>query len=95
MEAGGIPFGEWVRERFKSHDSRIRSIHDKASHLERELGKQDRSLIEMRGELRELKEDTAEVRKTLNRIVWGLFGAIAVGLMFVVAVGTLIIQAAH
>lgn len=89
-----MPLREWISERFKSYDSRIRSNHDKLQVQERELNKQGRSMVRIEEQLADQKGDLEDLKKTLNRIMWGLFGAIGVGLMFVVAVGSLVIQAA-
>lgn len=95
MEAGGVTLREWIQERFTSFDARIKSNHDAISDIRRAGGKRQEKIIKMESTLEDLVDDMAEVKKTLQRIMWGLFGAIAVGLMFVVAVGTLVIQAAH
>lgn len=85
---------EWIQERFTSFDSRIKSNHDAIAEVRRRGGKQQEKMIEMEGTLDNLADDIAEMKNTMKWIVRGLFGAIAVGLMFVVAVATLVLQAA-
>lgn len=94
MEAGGIPLREWITDKLSGFDSRIRSNHDSIGKVRERQGKQQEKLIKIESTLNDLKEDMGEMKNTLRWIMRGLFGAIAVGLMFVVAVGTLIIQAA-
>lgn len=94
MEASAAKLGI-IEERMRSYDSRIRSNHDNIAKTRDRLGKQGENLIRIEAKLEEQSADIADLKKTLTWIVRGLFGAIAVGLMFVVAVGTLIIQAAH
>lgn len=95
MEAGGISLKEWINERFKRYDSRLRDAESKMSDQEKAINAQDRSLVKIDAKLSEQGTDIEEMKQTLNRIMWGLFGAIAVGLMFVVAVVTLVVQAVH
>lgn len=93
MEAG-VTLREWLNDRFENIDSRIKSNHDSIAKQRSRTGKQQEKIIEMEGALEGLADDIAEMKGTMKWIVRGLFGAIAVGLMFVVAVASLVIQAA-
>jgi hypothetical protein len=95
MEAGGIPLRDWIADRFKNYDARIRSNHDRVADQQRELNTQGRSLVKIEEQLKDQGEDIAEMKNDMKWIKRGLFGAIAVGLMFTVAVSTLVIQVAH
>lgn len=89
----GFPLSlERLDERQRSADTRIRSVHDGLAKLREEKEKQGRALVRIEGQLEEQANDISDLKKILTRILWGLFGAIGVGLMFVVAVATLIIQ---
>ena len=94
MEGSGITLREWIDDRLKGFDSRIRSNHDSLSKVRERQGKQQEKLIKIESTLEDLSDDIGEMKNTMRWIVRGLFGAIAVGLMFVVAVATLVVQAA-
>jgi hypothetical protein len=53
------------------------------------------ALIRIEGKVEEQGDDIAEMKNDMKWIKRGLFGAIAVGMMFTVAVASLVIQAAH
>lgn len=94
MEGSGISLREWINERFRSYDSRIRSNHDNLAKQAGEINQQGRDLVGMRGEVKDQGEDIKEMKEDMKWIKRGLFGAIAVGMMFTVAVASLVIQAA-
>lgn len=91
---GGISLREWMEEKFRSYDSRLRSNHDSISKFRDKQGKQGETLVEINGKLEEQSNDIAELKEDMKWIKRGLFGAIAVGLMFVVGVFTVAIQLA-
>jgi predicted nucleic acid-binding Zn-ribbon protein len=93
MEARGLSV-EVLNERFNTLHARTKSHHDSISKLREEKELQGKALVRMEEQLENQGEDIAEMKKTMTWIVRGLFGAIAVGLMFVVAVVTLIVQVA-
>jgi hypothetical protein len=92
MEAGGVSLRDWIRERFESYDTRLRSHHDRLGNVQERQSRDGETLVEIKATQREQGADIVEMKKDLKAIKWGLFSAIAVGLMFVVAVGTLIVQ---
>lgn len=94
MEASGITLRQWITERFDQFDARTKSNHDAIADLRRSGGKRQEKIIKMESTLEDLSDDIAEMKNTMKWIVRGLFGAIAVGLMFVVAVASLVLQAA-
>lgn len=89
----GFPLSlERLDERMRTAHARIRSNHDKISKVEEKQGEQAEAMVEIRGQLNELSEDLKEIKDQVKWLLRGVFGAIAVGLMFVVAVGSLIVQ---
>jgi hypothetical protein len=92
MESGGVPLREWIADRFTSFDARIRSNHDKISRLGQSVSEHNTSYAELRIELRDAIEDIKEMKGDMKWIKRGLFGAIAVGLMFTISVAALIVQ---
>lgn len=93
MEVGGKI--AVIEERIRSYDSRIRSNHDNIGKAHDRISRQGEGLIRIEAKLDEQAADIAEMKQTMKWIVRGLFGAIAVGLMFVVAVASLVVQAAR
>lgn len=81
-------------ERIRNQEARIRSNHDSISKLRDQDRKKGEALVRIEEQLDDQSSDLGDLKKIMTRILWGLFGAIAVGLMFVVAVATLIIQTA-
>lgn len=94
MESGGVPIRQWVMERFESMDARIRSNHDTIRELRSSKETDGRKLVRIEEQLKDLGNDMAEMKSTMKWILRGIIGAIGVGLMFVVAVASLIVQAA-
>lgn len=89
---GKNPSLEVLEERIQSQDVRIRSNYDSVSTLREEDRRKGEALARIESRLQDQSLDLADLKKTLTRILWGLFGAIAVGLMFIVAVATLVVN---
>jgi predicted nucleic acid-binding Zn-ribbon protein len=83
---------ERLDERMRTAHARIRSNHDKLGRVEDRQGKQAEAMVEIRGQLTDVSEDLKEIKDQVKWLLRGVFGAIAVGLMFVVAIGSLIVQ---
>lgn len=89
----GAPLSlEVIGERLRSFESRIRSNHDSLAKMREREGKRGEAFVRLEAKVDEQAADITEIKTTLSRILWGLFAAIGVGLMFVVAVATLIFQ---
>lgn len=95
MEGNGITLRQWVQDRFESYDARIKSVHDGLGDSRKEINNQGRSLVKIEEQLNDQREDIAEMKNDLKWIKRGIFGAIAVGLMFTIAVANLVVQVAH
>lgn len=98
MEGGIFSDPGWqgrVDEKLRSFDSRIRSNHDRASRVAEKQGKQGELLVEIKGDIKNISDDVAELKSQFKWVLRGLFAAIGVGLLFIVAVANLIIQVAH
>lgn len=89
MEAGTIAE---IRAGLRVLESRVDGIHHGLGQVRGQTAKHDVSLGVVSTELANIKEDIHELNGKMTWVVRGLFAAIAVGLMFVVAVATLIIQ---
>ena len=85
---------ERLDELMKSLDARTRSNHDSIRQAREKQGVQSEGLVRIEGRLGEQANDIAEMKTDMKWIKRGLFGAIAVGLMFTVAVATLVVQVA-
>jgi hypothetical protein len=90
MEANANAFRIELRE----HDRRISGLHRSLGVLSTDVGNHKTDISVLHTELGNIREDIAELKTDMKWIKRGLFGAIAVGLMFVVAVATLIVQVA-
>jgi hypothetical protein len=95
MEAGGIPLRQWIEQRFDDYNTRIKSNHDSVVELRKKQGTQGESLIRIEEQLDDQGHDIEEMKNDLKWIKRGIFGAIAVGLMFTIAVANLVVQVAH
>jgi hypothetical protein len=82
-------------ERMKGMDARTRSNHDALARVRERESTRGEALIRIEGKVEEQGDDIAEMKNDMKWIKRGLFGAIAVGMMFTVAVASLVIQAAH
>jgi len=93
MEALGA-----IQERLRNHDARLNANHDSIGTLRGEQASQQIELAVTRTELREVREDIAEMKKDLTgQLAWlrrGLWLAAGTFLMFFVAVATLVVQVA-
>lgn len=85
---------ERLDERMKSLDARTRSNHESIRESREKQEVEGKALVRIEGRLNEQATDIAEMRTDMKWIKRGLFGAIAVGLMFTVAVATLVVQVA-
>jgi hypothetical protein len=90
LEALGV-----IEERLRNQEGRLKSNRKDINDLYKYDRERGDALIRIEGKQDEQGVDISELKSLMNKILWGLFGAIAVGLMFVVAVATLIIQAAN
>jgi len=95
MESGGISLRQWMEQRFVDYDTRIRSNHDSISLLRDKAGKQETTLAKIEEQLNDQAKDIEEMKNDLKWIKRGIFGAIAVGLMFTIALANLVVQVAH
>lgn len=93
MEAGRLSLGV-LDERVKGLDARTRSTHDSLAQMREREGVRAEALVRIEGKVAGQADDIAEMKDDLRWIKRGLFGAIAVGLTFTIAVAALVIQAA-
>lgn len=89
MEALGA-----IQERLRNHDTRLTANHDSLAYLRNAQAAQGTEIAVIHTELAGISEDFVELKNDMKWIKRGLFGAIAVGLMFTVAVATLVVQVA-
>jgi hypothetical protein len=94
MGAGGISLREWVNDRFNNMDTRIRSVHDRQRKLEDDIHKKGEVDVRLESRLDDLSNDMKELKEDMKWIKRGLFGGIAVGLAFTVALASLVTQIA-
>jgi len=94
MEAGGISLREWVNQRFENSDARIRGVHDSVKDIRKDVAKHDRFNGQVETRLEEIGKDIKELKDDMKWIKRGLFGGIAVGISFTLALAALIVQAA-
>lgn len=88
MEVGAL------RAEIHAIERQVDSVHNGLGAVRAKAAEHDTAISVLHTEFGNLRDDIAELKDKMKWIIRGLFGAIAVGLMFVVAVAGLIVQAA-
>lgn len=78
----------------REHDRRISGLHRTLGGLGTDVGDLKTNAAVSKKELDGLREDISDMRADMKWIKRGIWSAVAVGLMFVVAVSSLVIQIA-
>jgi uncharacterized protein YdhG (YjbR/CyaY superfamily) len=88
MEALGA-----LRAELQGVERRVDGVHTGLGVVRAKSAAHDTAIEVIHTEVGNIREDIGELKDKMKWIIRGLFGAIAVGLMFVVAIAGLILQA--
>lgn len=91
MEAGTIGA---LRVELSGLERRVDGVHNGLGVVRAKVAEHDTAISVLHTEIGNIREDIGELKDKMTWIIRGLFAAIAVGLMFLVAVATLIFQVA-